>query len=530
MSNSSLENEKLETQLSTALSNAQEKFGITEVITTVISPGGKEVEITGEVDEAMKLAEAAKFVEYTKEEEDKLIRKIDLYLMPFFIFLYAVQYMDKISNSFASIMGLKTDLNMVGQEYSWLGSAFYLGYLVFELPSTLILQRFPVAKATSVFIFVWGVLTCFAPLAQNYAGFCALRVLLGMSESAITPCMVILTSQWYRKDQQFLRSVGWVSGCFLGLILGYAFAYGLYIHGEHWAIHSWKVVYIVIGLTDVAFAIAFYFHIPDNPSQAWFLNEREKLIVVDRIRVNNQGFGNRHFKWSQLKECLTDYRIWVMFAYSIIDEVPNGGLTNFSSILLNEDFAYSVKKSLVMNIPLGVYGFFITCFMAYLYTFGIVKHRFVVATLSMAMALFGSCLLAFVDNNKHAKLAGYYIMQVSDMGFACVLSSFESNVAGHTKKVVGNAMFLIAYCVGNVIGPQTFRSNEAPHFQTAKGAIVGCYAADIICINILYFSYYFDNRRRDKLKEQTGDSYVEVENIEFADLTDKENPEFRYSL
>lgn len=56
------DNEKLEPQLSNVLSNAQEKFGTTEVITTIISPGGKEVEITGDVDEAMKLAEAAKFV------------------------------------------------------------------------------------------------------------------------------------------------------------------------------------------------------------------------------------------------------------------------------------------------------------------------------------------------------------------------------------------------------------------------------------------------------------------------------------
>lgn len=76
----------LEPQISTILSQSQEKFGTDEVITTILSPGGKEVEITGDFDEAMKLADISRGIEYTPEEERKLCWKIDLYLMPFFIF------------------------------------------------------------------------------------------------------------------------------------------------------------------------------------------------------------------------------------------------------------------------------------------------------------------------------------------------------------------------------------------------------------------------------------------------------------
>ncbi|EGV66060.1 hypothetical protein PSN45_003117 [Yamadazyma tenuis] len=516
-----------ETVLTTVLSGDY-KHALNEEIARVISPGGKEIKVTADVDEAMEIALESKDIVLTPEEDRQLLRKIDLYLMPFFTFMYAVQYMDKITNSFASIMGLKTDLGMVGNTYSWLSTAFYLGYLVFELPASLILQRFPVAKATSAFMLLWGIVVCLAP-AANLPGFMFLRVVLGMLESSITPAMVILTGQWYKRHEHFMRTTVWLSACSLGVIIGYAFAYGLYIHGSNWSVASWKVVYIVIGLVNIVMGVAFYFHIPDNPTKAWFLNDRERLMVVERIRSNNQGFGNKHFKWSQLKECLTDYRIWLMFVFQILDEVPNGGLTNFSSILLNDDFGYSVKKSLIMNIPVGVVGFFGSMLVASTYEFGLVKHRMAVSTFALGVALMGSSLLAFADS-KTARLAGFYVMQISDIGFICMLSIYQSNVAGHTKKVVGNALLLIAYCAGNCIGPQTFRSNEAPHYKSAKGAIVGCYAACIALILVLYYSYYRENEARARKREEMGDAYVKLENIEFADLTDKENPEFRYTL
>lgn len=127
------------------------------VITTIISPHtGKVVNITNDVDEAMKFVDDEKQVEIDAKTNRRILRKIDMCLMPVMCLLYCFQFMDKLSNSFASILGLREDLNMVGDMYSWTGTAFYLGYLVFEFPASLLLQRFPVVKTVSVFIIVWG--------------------------------------------------------------------------------------------------------------------------------------------------------------------------------------------------------------------------------------------------------------------------------------------------------------------------------------------------------------------------------------
>nr|QFR37074.1 MFS transporter [Cyberlindnera americana] len=500
-----------------------------EMLDAVISVNGHDYKLDNKnVDEAMEIALESKNIDLTPEQDRKLRKKIDLYLIPFFVLMYSVQYMDKITNSFASVMGLQASLGMSGSQYSWLGSAFYLGYLVFEFPASYLLQKFPVAKVTSCFILLWGVVVCLMP-AANLVGFMFLRVVLGMLESSITPTMVILTTQWYKKEEHFLRTAIWLGACHTGAIVGYAFAYGLYIHGGNWSIASWKVVYIVIGLCNILLAVGFYFHIPDSPAGAWFLTPEEKLMAVERIRANNQGYGNKTFKKEQLKECLLDWKIWLMFAFGVLDEVPNGGLTNFTSILLKTDFKYSTKKSLLMNIPFSCVGFTSTVGIGCLYSFNIIRSRIWCSVLALCFAITGSCMLAFADS-KNVGLGGLFIMQVSDIGFICVVSIFQSNVAGHTKKMVGNAMFLVAYCAGNVIGPQTFKSSESPDYHTAKGTIVGCYCGAIVILIILFFAYHLENKKRDKAREALGEKYVKIENIEFADLTDKQNPEFRYAL
>lgn len=133
-----------------------------ELIATITSAEGKQVNVTGDVDEAMKLAFDTEGKVFGEVDFKRVLRKTDLYLMPLFCFLYACQFMDKNSTSYASVMGLRTDLNMVGDQYSWCGTAFYLGYLVFEFPVSTLLQRFPVSKTVSFFIVLWGILFVFA--------------------------------------------------------------------------------------------------------------------------------------------------------------------------------------------------------------------------------------------------------------------------------------------------------------------------------------------------------------------------------
>ncbi|CDK27554.1 unnamed protein product [Kuraishia capsulata CBS 1993] len=524
---SDIEKKMTDEKVEPVASITEADIGTNNLITTITSVHGREVQVTGDVDEAMRLALKSKGMVIDAATNKRILRKIDMYMLPLCCFLYACQFMDKTSNSLASIMGLRTDLNMVGDQYSWTGTAFYLGYLFFEFIASFILQRFPLAKTTSIFIVFWGIILCLHA-TPNYAGFVFLRTVLGMAESSVTPAMVMITSQWWKKDENFLRTAFWFASNGFGTIMGSSIAYGLAKHADSYSIAPWKILFVVVGLMTICVGIIFWFHIPNTPAEAWFLTEEEKLLVVERIRSNQQGFGNKHFKKSQFIEALRDYRTWLFFVFALAQDIPNGSLTNFGSILMNEDFGYTTLESLKMGMIPGAIEL-VGC-IACAACVGFVKHRLGVSLFVCAFNVACSCMLAFAKDNKQARLTGYFLLTLQPVGFFCILSSFAANTAGHTKKVTVNAIYLIGYCVGNLIGPQTFIASQAPSYSGGKIAMVVGYAVSFVLLIAIYASYYYDNKARDQAELERGGPAQLIENAEFADLTDFENPNFRYSL
>lgn len=461
-------------------------------------------------------------------QKDKvLLRKIDRNLLPIMALLYCFQFMDKSTPAVASVMGFRQDLGMTGDMYSWVGSSFYVGYLVFEFPAVRLLQKFPVAKTVSIFIILWGGILALHAVPK-YTGLIVLRVILGMLESAITPAFVIITGQYYRKKEMFVRTACWFAANGIGIIVGSAIGYALVQDMEKYTIEAWKLVFIITGVLTVFLGAVTYFHVPDTPTGAWWLTDEDKLRVVERIRVNQQGFGNTKFKWYQFKEAMIDIRTWLFFVFAICVNVPNGGLTNFSTILLTETMGFTPSRALLMQMPQGAVEV-IGCIGLAMST-RYIRSRMLVGCIGTLITVAACCMLAFAEEIP-VRYAGLSMQTFLPVGTICLLSNIGSNVAGHTKKTTVNAVFLIGYCIGNLIGPQTFIEEEAPDFTTAVVCMVVFMVLALICLIAIWYSYWLDNKKKEsKMDSEETLRFMELENPEFADLTDKENPLFRYTL
>ncbi|CUS20218.1 LAQU0S01e01662g1_1 [Lachancea quebecensis] len=529
-----------EVKAQAVVSVTQDQIGdVDNVISTIVSPSGKEVKITGNVDDAMRLALESKGLKISPEDDRRLVRKIDLYMFPLLCLLYAIQFMDKISNGSAAIMGLREDLKMHGDQYSWVGSAFYFGYLFFNLgPGQVIFQKTRwLAKTLGVFVVIWGMfLALHAAPSVNYASFIFLRVLLGCAESMVTPCFTIITSQYWKKEEQFMRVCLWFGFNGLGGVWANAMAYGLYIRKDSYSIEAWRVLFIITGLITVVVGVLIFFHIPDDPSKAWFLSEREKMMVVERIRENQQGFGNHRIKKYQIKEAFTDIRTWLYFLFSVGNNIPNGGLTNFINILIKNELGYDTKKTLLMTMPTGAVELVACPLFGYLSILcarkkiPFLQHRTAWGIMASSVAVMATCMLAFADSSKNAKLAGAYLLYVAPLSFICILSIISSNTLGYTKKWTVSSINLVAYASSNLAGPQTFIAKQAPNYNGAKIAMVVCYSSTVVVLSVLYYLNIQENKRRDRIAAERGPDATVVENMEFADLTDLENPHFRYAL
>ncbi|EUC49850.1 hypothetical protein COCMIDRAFT_83730 [Bipolaris oryzae ATCC 44560] len=492
-----------------------------------------------DADTAMKAFEGmqGQVIELTEEKKKALLRKIDWHLMPIMCLVYGLNYLDKTTLSYASIMGLKlppsdnplkSGINLTGDQYSWLGSMFYFGYIAWEYPTSRLLQVLPLGKYSAFNIIIWGIiLSCFAAVS-NFSGAVAIRFFLGVFEAAVTPGFALFTSQWYTTAEQGSRTAIWFSFNGFAQIFGGCLAYGIAVGCRKLgtSIEPWKIVFLTTGLLTTCCGVAFLWIVPDNQLNCRWLSEEDRVLAVERIRVNKQGVGNRHFKWYQLKEALMDPLSWAFFFYALIADIPNGGISNFFSQLI-VGFGYTPEQSLLYGTPGGAVEivFLIACGWAG-DKYG---NRILISMIGLLTAILGMLLIVALPlTSNSGRLAGYYLTQASPTPFVALLSLIASNVAGYTKKTSVAAMFLIGYCVGNIIGPQTFRPSDAPRYVPAEVTIIVCWG---VCLGILAFIHFYCVRQnKKKALIRAAPDYVKLENQEWLDLTDRENPEFIYTL
>ncbi|KAJ6008237.1 hypothetical protein N7540_012213 [Penicillium herquei] len=468
------------------------------------------------------------------ETNRRLLRTIDWHLMPILCCVFGLNYLDKTTLSYASIMGIEEDLNLVGDQYSWLGSIFYVGWLVWEYPTSRLLQRLPLAKYSAFCVFTWGAILAIFATVDNFPGAATIRFLLGMFEAASMPAFALLSSQWYTVREHNSRTGIWISSNGWGQIVGGLVAYGISrrLSEVEGAIAGWKLIFIVTGCFTTLIGILFFWVIPDSQLNCRWLSYHDRLLAIQRVRVNEQGIGNRHFKWYQFREAFSDPLTWALFLYGILSDIPNGGLTNFFSQLI-ESFGYTSQQSLLYGIPGGVVVL-IACF-SNGWAGDRYQNRTLIACIPMAVALIGIILIVALPVSQKGssgynigRLIGYYLTQAIPATGASVLSLISSNIAGYTKKTTVAAIYLIGYCVGNIIGPQTFRSSDAPRYVPAEITILVCFG---LCIcDLMFINWWCRRENRRKAGVRASPGYTRMENQGLRDLSDRENPEFTYSL
>lgn len=119
----------------------------------------------------------------------RLVRKIDLRVMPLICTVYFLQYIDKTAISYASVTGLPQSTNLQGSQFNWVASIFFFGQLAFEFPTVRLVQRFPLAKYAAANVALWGVVLACLAACRSYAGLLVCRFVLGALEAAVVPAV-----------------------------------------------------------------------------------------------------------------------------------------------------------------------------------------------------------------------------------------------------------------------------------------------------------------------------------------------------
>lgn len=140
------------------------------------------------------LNESGQRIVLTPENNSRVLRKIDLFVLPVVLGIYFLQALDKATLAYASVFGLVEDANLHGQQYSWLGSVVYLAQLVAQPLIAYMLVKLPLGKFLAVIVLLWGIALASMPAAHNFGGLLACRLFLGLFEAGVgkSPTSTIL--------------------------------------------------------------------------------------------------------------------------------------------------------------------------------------------------------------------------------------------------------------------------------------------------------------------------------------------------
>ncbi|EQL28744.1 hypothetical protein BDFG_08529 [Blastomyces dermatitidis ATCC 26199] len=397
--------------------------------------------------------------------------------------------MDKTILSSASVFGLREDTHLVGSQYSWVSSVFYFGYLLWAFPTSILIQKLPVGKYVSVNAFFWGAVVGLTAACTNFGGLITVRFLLGVAEATISPAFVYITAMWWTREEIPGRCGVWFSGNSLGGMLSNFLAYGIGHIKEPLA--PWHWLFIVLGVGTFLWGFVLLLLLPDTIASCSFLNQREKVHAEERVAFAGTGKTRHEWKLDQVIECLMDPKTYLFLSVSILTQIPNGGTQNFGNLVL-----FTPLESTLIITPASIISISTVLITGWLSG----KYHNVATYLICGIVAFpvaGSAII-YSSVSKGVKLFGYYLMSPGPAALPLAMSLLAVNYKGSTKMMTMTSILFIAYCAGNIAGPQFFISREAPHYPTAFRAILICYSMVVVISLILRFYLKWMNTTRDE--------------------------------
>ncbi|KAL8897969.1 MAG: hypothetical protein Q9207_006930, partial [Kuettlingeria erythrocarpa] len=398
-------------------------------------------------------------VELDKAAERRVLRKVDVFLIPLMWVGYGLVYYDKAILGSAVLFGMTKDLQLSvvdpsttppttsTERLSWATSLFYFGMLCGLYPLTFFLQRYTMGKVLGGVVILWGLVAMLTATVTSWRGLYAQRFFLGFVESIMPTAFMCIISNYYTQQEQALRQSWWFSATggwtIIGGALNYAFA-----QIEGGGLKRWQYIYLLAGALTVMYG-GVCFAIPNSAVSAWFLTPEERVVAVERLRKGQTGVRCQVLKKSQLKEALLDVKIWVVAFMMAAAYTVNGAVSGFGPLIVST-FGYTPLEAILLQFPLGGVVFIFILLTGYLSSR--IPHIRIPLLIACCLPVIAGCAMIWRSTwyrRAPAPVAGYTIIGFFGPVVSLIISIGMANVAGATKKSFTAAAIFVAYCIGN---------------------------------------------------------------------------------
>ncbi|GAA6004337.1 uncharacterized protein JCM10292_001431 [Rhodotorula paludigena] len=450
--------------------------------------------------------------DWTDAEEAAVRRKLDVLVMPLLMLGFFVFQLERGNISNALTSSLLKDVGIDQTQFNTGQGLLYLGIVLLEIPSQVVLQRVGPARWISLQVLAFGLVGTFQAWMHNYGSYLATRILLGCVESGYIPGGLFTISRFYKRDELAKRNAAFFLGSGLASAVTGLFAYGiLRMEGLH-GYAGWQWLFIIEGCLAIGIAIFFFLLLPASPeSPAPFLfprmpyfTERQKYILRTRVVLDdaNKAQSARYIGVKAIVRTVTNPRIWphVLLAVSLI--APTAAMGTYTPTLIRS-FGFDTLKANALSSVAGWVGLVTT------FAFGVLSDKTGRRGLSCiaAVACFWVFWVAFqqvsLGTDKWAKYALIVLVQGFNAAYHPLNASWLSlNQITPQERSIAMAMFVSAANTGAAIGSQLLRKDDAPLYRRGFRVCVALVSFGLLTAICQHVQYRWSNRRLDQERQE----------------------------
>ncbi|KIV93780.1 hypothetical protein PV10_04968 [Exophiala mesophila] len=419
--------------------------------------------------------------DYTDEEEEAVVKKLDRKLVLFLGALYMLSFLDRSNIGNARIAGLEKDLSLSSSQYDWLLTAFYMTYIAFEW-MILLYRLVPAHIYISMCVLTWGLVASLQSITTSFGQLLVLRGVLGITEAAFGPGVPFYMTFFYRRSELAYRVGLQISAAPLATSFASSLAWLIVKITQDGPIAPWRALFLVEGFPSILTAIAAWYYIPDSPSTVRYLSPRERKVAVLRLQSENNSYVRQtstsaatvahRLNLKDVADTLLDPKSYLTALMFLSVNVSFSSLPVFLPTIINS-MSFSPLASQALSAPPYLFAFVFVLIIGH-YSDKVPDSRslFLIGASLLSATSYAGIALAGALEQSLGEAGSITIRYVAVYGAAMglfasvtlIITWTLNNQASATGKGTGLTILNLVGQCGPLIGVRLFPKSQGPFY------------------------------------------------------------------
>ncbi|KAM6510459.1 hypothetical protein FSOLCH5_010899 [Fusarium solani] len=431
--------------------------------------------------------------------EKRVLRKVDWRLLPILGCLYTIALVDRSNVAVARISGMDEDLGLdQGSRASISLMVFFIGYIIFEIPSNAFIHKLGAANWLAFLAVAWGLASLGIGFLHNWQGFAVLRSLLGVFEAGFFPGCVYLVSSWYRRYEVQKRMAGFFLTASALSAFANILAYGLIQISKHHSYKGWRWIFIIEGAITVVAGIGSWFIIVDFPDSSanTFLTPEERAFIKARLAADRGPEEREKVTLKVVAKTAADWKPWAFSLMYAAGAVGVYAFLFFLPLILRGGLGYSLEMSFILSTPPSLFSVVEAMTISWLADKMKMRGPFVV--FQGLIGIIGLCMTGFLDSPT-PRYIGTFLGVAGANGLVVTTLAWQANnIVGDSRRAVSTAILISMSGVGGIYSSMVFRQQDAPNYLPGIIAVMAINIAAVLTAVVTMVLLRWQNQRADK--------------------------------